>query len=216
MANYLIIGSDGKEYGPVTDTEVRQWIAEGRLNGQSMAKAESDSEFRPLSAFPEFAGALHSAPPTLPAINPDAERLAAMSEVRAPAISLMVVSVLGFLLSLWGLIRLVFFPQSVQQEIEKAIAQYPQLKDAHIQEMLTSIYGPIGIASNLFAMVISALIFVAALKLQKLKLYPFAIVAAILVMLPCATNCCVWVFGLPIGIWTLIVLNKKSVKTQFK
>ena len=55
MANYLIIGGDGKEYGPVTDADVRQWVAEGRLSAQSLAKAESDAEFRPLEKFPEFA-----------------------------------------------------------------------------------------------------------------------------------------------------------------
>lgn len=71
MANYLIIGGDGKEYGPVTDADVRQWIAEGRLNGQSLAKAESDAEFRPLTAFPEFAAAFGGAnPPTITPLTP--------------------------------------------------------------------------------------------------------------------------------------------------
>ena len=55
MANYFIIGGDGKEYGPITDAELRKWIAEGRLNAQSRAKAESDAEFRALAQFPEFA-----------------------------------------------------------------------------------------------------------------------------------------------------------------
>jgi uncharacterized membrane protein len=68
MANYFIIGGDGKEYGPVTDADVRQWIAEARLNAQSRAKAESDAEFRPLSAFPEFATALGGNVP--PSIGP--------------------------------------------------------------------------------------------------------------------------------------------------
>ena len=63
MANYFIIGGDGKEYGPVTDADLRQWIAEERLNAQSLAKTESDAEFRPLSTFPEFAGALSPAAP---------------------------------------------------------------------------------------------------------------------------------------------------------
>ena len=35
MANYIIIGGDHKEYGPVNEMEVRQWIAEGRLNAES-------------------------------------------------------------------------------------------------------------------------------------------------------------------------------------
>ena len=58
MANYIIIGGDGKEYGPVTDADVRQWLEEGRLNAQSQAKAESDAEFRALAQFPEFADVL--------------------------------------------------------------------------------------------------------------------------------------------------------------
>ena len=61
MANYLIIGGDGKEYGPVTDTDVRLWIAEGRLSTQSLAKSEGDAEFRALAQFPEFAAALRPA-----------------------------------------------------------------------------------------------------------------------------------------------------------
>ena len=65
MANYLIIGGDGKEYGPVTDADVRQWIAEGRLNAQSLAKAESDAEFRALAQFPEFAGAFSPGAPAV-------------------------------------------------------------------------------------------------------------------------------------------------------
>jgi hypothetical protein len=52
---YIIIGGDGKEYGPITLEDVRQWIAEGRLNAQSLAKSVSDAEFRPLDKFPEFA-----------------------------------------------------------------------------------------------------------------------------------------------------------------
>jgi hypothetical protein len=67
MANYFVIGGDGKEYGPVTDPEVRQWIAEGRLNGESRIKAESDAEFRILALFPEFTAALqpHNMPATI-------------------------------------------------------------------------------------------------------------------------------------------------------
>ena len=57
MATYTIIGGDQKEYGPVTADEVRQWIAESRLNEKSLVKAESDAGFRALEKFPEFADA---------------------------------------------------------------------------------------------------------------------------------------------------------------
>jgi hypothetical protein len=58
MATYTIIGGDQKEYSLVTADDLRKWITDGRLNAQSLAKEESDTEFRPLSAFPEFADAL--------------------------------------------------------------------------------------------------------------------------------------------------------------
>jgi len=57
MADYTIIGGDQKQYGPVTTEEVRQWLAEGRLNAHSLAKGEGDAEFRQLSMFPELADA---------------------------------------------------------------------------------------------------------------------------------------------------------------
>jgi uncharacterized membrane protein len=59
---YTIIGGDQKEYGPIPEDDVRQWIAEGRLNEQSLVKGPGDTEFRPLEKFPEFAN--HFAPKT--------------------------------------------------------------------------------------------------------------------------------------------------------
>ena len=73
MANYYIIGGDGKEYGPVTDADVRQWITEGRLNAQSLAKAESDAEFRALAQFPEFAEAYARPEAPTPIAPPSAD-----------------------------------------------------------------------------------------------------------------------------------------------
>ena len=74
MANYTIIGGDKKEYGPVTAEEVRQWIAEGRLDAFSQARSENDTEWRPLSTFAEFTAAFqakaHGADSPPPAIGP--------------------------------------------------------------------------------------------------------------------------------------------------
>ena len=76
MANYTLIGGDQKQYGPVTEEQLRQWILDGRVNAQSRVKAESDAEWRPLSVFPEFAAALAAksaaagTPPPLPSAAP--------------------------------------------------------------------------------------------------------------------------------------------------
>ena len=63
---YKIIGADGREYGPVTADQVRQWIAERRAVAQTKARAEGATEWKALSEFPEFAGAF--APKSLPPV----------------------------------------------------------------------------------------------------------------------------------------------------
>ena len=65
---YFIIGGDGKEYGPKPDSEVREWIAAGRLNTQSQIREQSDPNWRVLEDFPEFANYLFGATPSTPSI----------------------------------------------------------------------------------------------------------------------------------------------------
>ncbi len=60
---YKIIGADQKEYGPSTAAEIRQWVAEGRANGQTLVKVEDAGEWKPLASFPEFAGLTFLSPP---------------------------------------------------------------------------------------------------------------------------------------------------------
>ena len=64
--SYFIIGGDGKEYGPKPDSEVREWIAEGRLNAQSQIRRQSDANWTVLGDLPEFAGDLFGATPPTP------------------------------------------------------------------------------------------------------------------------------------------------------
>ena len=63
---YKILGGDRREYGPVTAEQIRQWIAEGRANSSTLAKAEDSPEWKPLSTFPEFTfPPIPAAPPLL-------------------------------------------------------------------------------------------------------------------------------------------------------
>lgn len=52
---YRIIGADGREYGPVSGEQVRQWIAEGRVNAQTRVWVEGAGPWRPLVECAEFA-----------------------------------------------------------------------------------------------------------------------------------------------------------------
>jgi uncharacterized RDD family membrane protein YckC len=66
---FTIIGGDGKEYGPVTVEQIRTWIASGRANLETQAKALGSDEWRRVGDFAEFAPA-PSAPPMLPGVTP--------------------------------------------------------------------------------------------------------------------------------------------------
>ena len=68
MATYTIIGSDGKEYGPVSAEDVRQWFATKRIYAATKVRAADSAEWKLLSEFPEFSDLLNNpiAPPSLP------------------------------------------------------------------------------------------------------------------------------------------------------
>ena len=70
MANYKVIGGDLKQYGPVSEADLRKWIADGRLNAQSLVQVHGDIEWKQLSTFPEFADLFAGKPTTLSAPLP--------------------------------------------------------------------------------------------------------------------------------------------------
>jgi hypothetical protein len=217
MANYVIIGGDGKEYGPISSADVRQWLAEGRLNAQSLAKAESDAEFRPLEKFPEFAELFNRStppihPPTISSggVDDGFARDAALEKIKAPAVALIVVAILNIVLSVWNAIKLIFFRPNLDQEL----AKYPQFQDPQVQHIIQLFYGPIGIGSAIFTLLMGVVILFGAMQMRKLENYVFAFTAAILAILPCVSACCI--LGLPFGIWALVIMNKPEVKSQFK
>jgi prepilin-type processing-associated H-X9-DG protein len=73
---FKILGADQKEYGPVSADQIRQWITQGRANGQTRAQAAGSADWKPLAELPEFADALRAAassgglPPSAPGSPP--------------------------------------------------------------------------------------------------------------------------------------------------
>ena len=55
---YKIVGADNREYGPVSQEEVLDWIAQGRANVRTVAKLEGGA-WKPLATFDEFKAALN-------------------------------------------------------------------------------------------------------------------------------------------------------------
>jgi len=196
---YKIIGADQKEYGPVTAEQLRQWLAEGRVNAQTQVLPEGSTEWKALGDLPEFATASPSTPPATPAIpspGPDAAE-----RVQGPAIGLIVVAVLGVLLQITSLIF---------NLAGASILTHTQMPREAWANMLS---GPIAVVSSIIAILLSGVIFFGAMKMKKLESYGLAMAASIIAMIPCFSPCCL--LGLPIGIWALVVLSKPEVRSAF-
>jgi len=112
---FKIIGADQKEYGPIGVEQIRQWIKDGRLNGQTPAQRAGTGEWQQLSAFAEFADLFQATPasPGAPAPTyapataaagpiPTGSREAALSAVKGPAIALIIVASLGVVFYLFS------------------------------------------------------------------------------------------------------------------
>ena len=89
---YKILGGDGKEYGPVSVEQLRQWIADGRVNSRTSMQAVGSTDWKPLGEFPELNAVV---PPPLP---PAAAAPAAVpSQTCGMAIGSLVLGILGFM-----------------------------------------------------------------------------------------------------------------------
>jgi hypothetical protein len=214
MANYKVIGGDLKQYGPVSEEDLRKWIADGRLNAQSLVQVHGDIEWKQLSSFPEFADALAGKPATLSAPQPFAapdtgvvaEREAALKLVKGPAIALIITAGLGLAYYAFsGIFTLVTGGAMFHQEMPPNI---PPQVEAFIKEM----QGPLAGVISLVAAAWNGFVLFGAIKMLRLQSRTLATVASVAAMLPC--QCCC-LLGLPFGIWALTVLNKPEVKSQF-
>jgi hypothetical protein len=72
--------------------------------------------------------------------------------------------------------------------------------------------GGLGIALALIGLVIWGFVIWAAMQMRALSGWGMAMAASILAMIPCSCAC---IIGLPIGIWSLMVLLRPEVKAAF-
>ncbi len=124
-------------------------------------------------------------------------------QVSGPAIGLLITGIIGAAFSLVGFISLAIgtglshfwvkeFPEYFEKFYERSFA----------------------LSSSLIEILAAAFIIYAALKMKDLQQWGFAVAASILAMLPCISPCCI--IGLPIGIWSLVVLMRPDVKDSFR
>lgn len=211
---YRIIGADGNQYGPISTDQLRQWIAEGRANAQTKVLAEGTTEWKTLSEFPEFFGSAPgptgapqtSAPPSFPTIQPLGAypTSAAADQVNGPAIGLIVTGALNIVLAVArGLMSILGFGMNMLQNTGNAEAE----------KMIGSLMGTFGIAAAVIGILGGIFILFGGIKMRKLESYGLCMAASIVAMVPCLSACCL--VGLPIGIWSLVMLSKPEVKSAF-
>lgn len=99
---YRMIGVDGKEYGPVTLEQLRQWMTEGRVFGQTLVKGEGTGGWIPAAQMPELFPA--AVPPVLGSVPEDPNagwlrRHFRRHEQRQPGAFLWRVTLEGFLVA---------------------------------------------------------------------------------------------------------------------
>ncbi len=72
LPDYKVMGEDGQEYGPVSDDQIRKWIADARLERKSPVKPADSRDWVFLESLPEFADVFQ--PPTMPMAKPQKQK----------------------------------------------------------------------------------------------------------------------------------------------
>lgn len=129
------------------------------------------------------------------------------NKVMGPAIGLIVIGILGALFSLWGVFVGGLDPEMLQ---EKLTAEQRE----QLEPFLPYISGG-NMVFSLVSLALDVFIAWAGFQMLRLKSWTAAVVASVLMMIPCFTGCCC-VIGVPLGIWGLIVLFDKDVKSAFE
>jgi len=206
---YKIIGADQKEYGPVSTDQMLRWIAEGRVNGQTLVQADGQADWRSLATFPELAVLAATPAAPVPAAPPGGVR----SLVTAPAVAMLIVGIVFALFGLFGALG------AALGWTTEALKQNRGGLPPEFARMMENLGGPVAVGVSLLHLAVAGLVIFASLKMRKLQGYALAITSSILIMVPCVTPfffcipCCM--AGLPVGIWSLIVLMKPEVKSAF-
>ncbi len=99
MQTYKVLGSDGKEYGPITADVLRQWIAQRRAVSTTLIQTEGCPDWKALSAFPELADALAASQPPPGSAGPIPANASPAGPVKSSglAVASLVCGALGFL-----------------------------------------------------------------------------------------------------------------------
>jgi hypothetical protein len=129
----------------------------------------------------------------------------AAADVKAPAIALLVVSLIAIAVGILGLVGDAILLTS------GAVERLEAMNNRSVSPQTTIM---IRTAWGIILLVASAYVCYGALKMMKLKNYGTARFAAIIAMIPLVSPCCL--LGIPFGIWAFVVLGKPHVRDAFQ
>jgi hypothetical protein len=96
---YKIIGQDGKEYGPTTAEQLRQWIAENRVERRTPVFVDGAKDWNFVGLLTEFANCFaHSAPPPIAPLKPGASTAGQMPKTNSFATAGLIFGILSLTL----------------------------------------------------------------------------------------------------------------------
>ena len=193
MAEYHLIGGDGSEYGPYSEDEIKQLMADGRLKASSGVRVD-DGKWKPYSAYPELGESMPVVSGRMSGNALSDKQKALQSRVKKPAIFMIILSAFSIMTLLIALVASI--TGDSPPEMEKTLIEYG-----------------INIETLIIVVLFNTIILVGAINMRKGRYYGLAMVASILCIL---CNSSLYGLGLVAGIWSIVVLNKPEVKAGFR
>ena len=163
MAEYHLIGGDGREYGPYSEDEMKGLMADGRLKASSGVKVD-DGEWKPYSAYPELGEAMAAVSARMSGNASLDKQKALQSRVKKPAIFMIVLSAFSIMTLLIALAASI--AGNIPPEMEKTLIEYG-----------------INIETLIIVVLFNTIILVGAVNMRKGRYYSLAMVASVLCIL---------------------------------
>lgn len=204
---------NGQQKGPVTQDQLDELARQGTIKADTLTWTDGMANWLPYSQARPGSGAAPAVPvggSAYPGMSGGGSEETARKKVGAPAVGLIIASVVGILAGVFGLLTplwigwLIKMVENMQLE-NPGVAQLKAMAAAG--SVWNIFFGVLNIGVAIF-------VIVAAVKMRNLKGHGLVVTAAILSMLPYISGCCC--VGLPFGIWALVVLLNAEVKSSFR
>lgn len=126
------------------------------------------------------------------------------TKVMIPAIFLIVVGVLGLLASIFGCVNAAISPPPPVDP------NAPEAVKAFVQGSV----GPAAVGIQAFFILFNAFLIFGAVQMLRMKAWPLALSSSIAAIINFGSCCCI--LGIPVGIWSIVILFVPDVKEAFK